>query len=241
MHLAPVLETWPHWGLDLIERPRLIAPVRGGLTNFNYRLAAPGYGQDLLLRINHPEPGRLGISRSAERIILAEVAAHGIGRPALYWDPTDRFSVFEWLEARPWVPADFASPPQRARLQPLLERLAGLTPDLPRRHYHAYLAHYWRQIEQTGLANHQLRRSWQDFEPRLLAFDSDDWPACLVHHDLVPANVLDTGAHLILIDWEYAAVGHPEIDLWSVDPESCREPFIAEMMGWINALWKRLV
>jgi aminoglycoside phosphotransferase (APT) family kinase protein len=62
-----------------------------------------------------------------------------------------------------------------------------------------------------------------------------------VHHDLVPANVLDTGDRLVLIDWEYAAPGHPDIDRWSVDPWRVTEPFVAEMMDWINGLWERLV
>ncbi len=241
--MAPesALATWPDWGLDLLEPPRLVGPVPGGLTNRNYRLAAPGYGQDLLLRLNHPDPDRLGIDRSAERVILAEAAEHGIGRPALYWDPSERFTVFAWLEARPWRSDDFASPRQRERLWPLIEQLADLCLQLPRRNYHAYLTHYWQQIEQAGSVDHHLRQAWQEFEPQLRAFNADSWPARLVHHDLVPGNVLDSGDHLVLIDWEYAAVGHREIDRWSVDPESCREPFIAEIMSWINSLWDRLV
>ncbi len=240
MELAAALETWPRWGLGLSDRPRLVDPVPGGLTNRNYRLFAPGYGRDLLLRLNHPESERLGIDRSAERTILEAVAEHDIGRPALYWDPADRFTVFEWLEARPWTPDDFARL-TRARLWPVLDQLAELDPALPRRRYHAYLTHYWQQIQSAGLADPSLRRAWQAFEPRLRAFDETSWPAHLVHHDLVPANVLDTGEDLILIDWEYAAVGHPEIDRWSIDPKACTEPFVAEMMDWINALWERLV
>ncbi|MGY6553443.1 MAG: choline/ethanolamine kinase family protein [Wenzhouxiangella sp.] len=241
MELASALATWRHWGLDLSARPRLVAPVPGGLTNRNYRLSAPGFEAGLLLRINHPDPERLGIDRRAERIILAAVAEQGIARPALYWDPAERFALFPWLEARPWTAADFASLKQRARLWPVLEQLAGLLPELPRRNYLDYLSHYWHQTDQAGLADDDLRRAWQDFEPRLRAFAAQSWPARLVHHDLVPANVLDTGQRLVLIDWEYAAVGHPEIDRWSIDPDSCREPFIAEMMNWINALWERLV
>ena len=239
--LDSALAEWQDWGLALRERPRLVGPMPGGLTNRNYRLSVSGCPRDLLLRVHHPDPERLGVDRAAERIILAEVADHGIGRPALYWDPADRYSLFEWIEARPWTPSDFASARQRARLWPLLERLAEISPGLPRRRYHAYLCHYWQQIECAGLADDCHHRAWQAFEPRLADFDKSNWPARLVHHDLVPSNVLDSGEQLILIDWEYAALGHPEIDRWSVDPASCREPFIAEMMGWINALWERLV
>lgn len=239
-NLDGALETWREWGLELRERPRLVGPVPGGLTNRNYRLNAPGAGHDLLLRIHHPRSESLGIDRSAERIILTHVGEHGIGRPALYWDPSARFTVFEWMEGRAWTPADFARADQRARLWPLLERLAKVSPDLPRRRYHAYLCHYWQQLDRGDVVEHELRESWQAFEPRLRAFDRSDWPARLVHHDLVPANVLDTGGRLLLIDWEYAALGHPDIDVWSVAPERCGEPFVAELMGWVNALWERL-
>jgi len=239
--LERTLDTWQDWGLDLRERPRLIGPVPGGLTNRNYQLHAPGLAQDLLLRLNHPQPARLGIDRAAERLILAEVSAHGIGRPALYWDPAARFTVFPWLEGRAWTAADFAQGSQRQRLWPLLERLAELQLDLPRRRYHAYLRHYWQQLERADAVEPDLHQAWQAFEPRLQAFDRADWPARLVHHDLVPANVLDTGKHLVLIDWEYAAIGHPDIDAWSVAPENCGDAFVPELLGWINALWERLV
>ncbi|TVS11364.1 MAG: hypothetical protein EA419_08390 [Wenzhouxiangella sp.] len=239
--LEQVLATWRDWQLPLQQRPRPIGPVPGGRTNQNHRLVAPGLGHDLLLRLNHPEPQRLGIDRAAERIVLDRVAGHGIGRPALHWDPDERFVVFGYLEARPWTRADMDCAAQRARLWPLIERLADIAPDLPRRRYHAYLCHYWQQLERAGRADRRLQRAWRDFEPRLQAFDQSGWQAGLVHHDLVPANVLDTGDRLVLIDWEYAAIGHPGIDAWSIAPEACREPFIPEMMGWINELWERLV
>lgn len=239
--LEQALNDWQDWGLDLASRPQAVAPVPGGLTNCNYRIDTPGSPEALLLRIHHPHSKRLGIDRAVEQVIVAEVARHQIGRPALYWDPAGRYAVFEWFAARPWTPADFASPSQRKRLWPLLECLAELPLKLPRRRYHSYLTGYWRQIERAGRADDRLHRAWQDFEPRLRAFDQSDWPAHLVHHDLVPANVLDTGERLVLIDWEYAAIGHPGIDIWSLWPEACREPFVADLMGWINALWERLV
>lgn len=241
MNCESALDGWLDWGLELQQRPRLLGPVPGGLTNRNYRLAAPGHGQDLLLRINRPDSQRLGIDRRVERRILAEVAQQGIGRPALYWDPADRYTVFPWLEARPWTAADFAGAAQRQRLRPLLQQLHSLKLDLPRRDYHAYLNHYWQQFLRADRANERLQQQWLDFEPRLCDFAGSDWPAHLVHHDLVPANLLDTGERLVLIDWEYAAIGHAGIDIWSVTPEKCSEPFIAELMGWINALWGRLI
>ncbi|MDZ7790835.1 MAG: hypothetical protein U5L08_10165 [Xanthomonadales bacterium] len=45
---------------------------------------------------------------------------------------------------------------------------------------------------------------------------------------------------LYLIDWEYAAPRHPDIDFWTIDPDAVSEPFVAELMEWINDLWERL-
>ena len=239
--LEQLLDEWRGWGLWLTGRPRVIARVPGGRTNRNFRLEAPGLENDLLLRLNHPDPVRLGIDRGLEHEILRLTAREGIGRPYLHWDPAQRFVLFPWLEARTWTSADLSRREQRARLWPLVEQLARITLARPRRRYHDYLCHYWQQLEGAGRVDAALAATWREFEPRLRAFDAAPWTARLVHHDLIPENILDTGQRLYLIDWEYAAPGHPDIDVWSVDPVAVADPFVAEMMGWINDLWERLI
>jgi len=238
--LQAALSSWPDWGLDLRQGPRLIEPVPGGRTNLNFRLEAPGLGADLLLRLNHPEPARLGIDRSLEREIAGATADAGIGRPVLYWDPGHRFAVSEYLIARRWTAADFADPYQIGRLWPLVEQLREIDIGLPRRRYADYVRHYWHQLVACDAIDAWLEARWRAFEPEVEAFDRSGWQAGLVHHDLIPSNVLDTGDRLVLIDWEYAAAGHPDIDRWSIQPDSIGEPFIADLMTWINDLWERL-
>jgi thiamine kinase-like enzyme len=239
--LAGVLDTWREWGLALVDRPRMIEPIPGGRTNRNYRLDAPGLADDLLLRINHPASEKLGIDRDREKAILAMTAAAGITRPFWYWDPAQRFVVFPYLPGRTWRASDLEDPAQHERLWPLIERLHALSPEGPRRRYHDYIGAYWAQLEAAGRVDHELRQAWQDFQPRLKAFDKADWPARLVHHDLIADNIIEADDGLYVIDWEYAAAGHPDIDIWSVDPTAVREPFVAEMMEWINGLWERLI
>jgi len=241
LRLAAALDGWSGWGLPLTGRPQLLHIVDGGRTNWNFRIAAPGLAGDLLLRLNHPDSVALGIDRTLERDILAVTADAGISRPFCHWDAADRFVVFPWLEARTWTKTDFASTHQRARLQSLIGRVHRIELDRPRRDYQAYLHHYLRQLKLAGPIEPALERRWAQFEPRLQAFAKAPWPARLVHHDLIPDNVLETNRRLYLIDWEYAAAGHPDIDTWSVDPETISDPFIAELMGWINDLWERLV
>lgn len=239
--LEGLIDTWREWGLGLTGRPRSIERIRSGRTNRNYRLEAPGLPGDLLLRVNHPASETLGIDRERERRILSLTAEAGLARPFWYWDPDQRFVVFPYLPARTWTQKDLRDRGQLARLRPMIERLHDIVPDGATRRYHDYLCHYWRQLESSGRVDRELKNAWQEFEPRLHAFDRAPWPVRLVHHDLIPDNILDTGERLYLIDWEYAAPGHPDIDVWSVDPSAVREPFVAEMMHWINGLWERLI
>jgi len=236
-----LIDSWRDWGLKLTARPRLIEPIESGRTNRNYRLSAPGRSGDLVLRINNPSPARLGIDREREREILSVASDADLARPVWYWDPGERFVVFPYLPARTWTAADLADARQLARLWPMIERLHRIAPERPRRRYHAYLCHYFQQLERATDIDTDLERAWREFEPRLKVFDEASWSARLVHHDLIPDNILDTGERLYLIDWEYAAPGHPDIDIWTVDPTAVGEPFVAEMMSWINDLWERLI
>lgn len=135
-----------------------------------------------------------------------------------------RSMLFPYLEARHWTAADFACSEQIQRLWPLVEQLGELTIDRPRRCYADDLRHYWQQVEAVDATEGPLKARWRAFEPEVEAFDQAAWSARLVHHDLIPENVLDTGDKLVLIDWEYAAPGHPDIDRWSIDPGSIDEP-----------------
>ena len=38
-------------------------------------------------------------------------------------------------------------------------------------------------------------------------------PLALIHADLIPENIIDDGQKFWFIDWEYAGIGHPAIDL----------------------------
>lgn len=239
--LQTALGSWRSWPLALHAPPEPVAVVPGGRTNRNVRLKAPGLDHDLLLRLNHPQSKRLGIDRQVELEIMRLAADAGFGRPCLYADPDHRFAVFPWLDARAWTQDDYDDPAQRRRLLPRLEELQSLEVTRPRRRYHDYLCTYRDQLIAHNAFDSALQAAWQAFESELIAFDRADWTAQWVHHDLTPANVLDCGDRLVLIDWEYAAVGHPDIDRWSIDSAAPIDPLVVELMGWVNRLWERLL
>ena len=44
------------------------------------------------------------------------------------------------------------------------------------------------------------------------AVDAAGWEPVICHHDMVPENIIINKEGLFLIDWEYAALGHPGLD-----------------------------
>lgn len=239
--LEQAIDTWRDWQLPLTGRPIVLGPIPGGRTNRSYRLRAPGLAYDLLLRLNNPYGPRLGIRRAEEALILEAVARAGLTRGACYWDPAQRFTLFQHINARTWSQNDLKDPAQRRRLEDCLGAARDIRPPTPCRSYVAYLTHYWQQLVAAGKVDSTLERRWQGFLPELEAFDRSGWTPVLTHHDLIPENILDTGRRLYLIDWEYAAVGHPDIDTWCLDPSRMQEPFIHELASWTNDLWERVV
>lgn len=240
MDLQTALASWRDWELPLTDAPSVIGPIEGGRTNRSYQLRAPGLETDLLLRLNHPRGEALGIRREQEVAILDAVASAGLTRGAYYWSPDRRFTVFPHIPARTWTAADFEDRNQRRRLMECLGAAQALVPGTPVRSYTDYLAHYWQQLQSAGAVEPSLEKHWLAFCAKLEAFDRSGWPPVLTHHDLIPENVLDTGERLYIIDWEYAAVGHPDIDRWCIDPQLVHEPFIHELAQWTNDLWERV-
>lgn len=239
--LQAILAGWRDWPLPISAPPKLLGPIPGGRTNRNFKLLAPGVKQPLILRINNPRARYLGIDRNDEAQIVHTAARAGLTPEPVYRDPAHRFALLPFIEARTWHSADFANPLQRNRLLALLEQVRCLNPATHRRSYQRYLEQYWTLLSAAGELEGELTERWQAFLPELIAFDRDNWPAELTHHDLIPENVLDTGGRLYLIDWEYAALGHADIDLWSIRPSLARNPFVHELARWTNELWERVV
>jgi hypothetical protein len=42
--------------------------------------------------------------------------------------------------------------------------------------------------------------------------DNSDWQPVICHHDLIAENIIENHNGVFIIDWEYAALGHPGLD-----------------------------
>jgi thiamine kinase-like enzyme len=190
--------------------PITAEPLLGGLSNESWKVIdARGthvvrFGQDY--PFHH-------VDRAREVMVARAAHAAGFGPAVEHAAPG--ISVVEYLPARTWGPADLRANPERVG-------------DLLRRFHRDMAAHiagaaflFWpfhviRDYART------LRAGGSPFAPdlpALLALNAEleaaqiPLPLVFGHHDLLPANFLDDGTRLWLIDYEYAGFGTALFDL----------------------------
>ena len=189
-----------------------IEPLSGGMTNLNYRVRdAAG---DFVVRLGEDDPVHL-ISRANE--IAACRAAHAVGvSPELVYHEAG-ILVVRFIDGRVFDEADVREPHNLGRIVQLLRRLHHEAP----RHFSTVpvmfwvfqvLRHYHNLLEQ-GESPHRPRLA----ELRDIADDLEAGTGAVeivfAHNDLLPANFIDDGERLWLIDFDYAGFDSPLFDL----------------------------
>ena len=246
--LERILEQWQSWSPALSHRPVPVSPLGSGLTNKSYLLHS-NLGR-LVLRMNNPNGPDLGINREREALILAalqRLEQPDIGPEIIYQDhrhgrpgrgsPGQGYLVYRFIDGRAWTKTDIGRQQNQQRLKKLIARYQKIQLPLAPKNYKDYLYHYWRQLEERGLIDRELQRQWSEFIPTL---DCPGWVACLSHQDLTAGNIIETAnGSLRIIDWEYAHLGHPEIDWAAISGEYCSPA--SDLLHWMNRLWTLLV
>lgn len=184
-------------------------PLDGGITNRNYRVAFGG--RDYVLRIPGRDTALLGISRDAERLAAAQAARLRIG-PALAYADADCF-VSDYVVAVPIEPAALAGDP--APLARALRAFHDSGLALPTRVWvPELLDRYAATVARLGGTLPPAYPRAQALVERIAqALPLTEPVPC--HNDLLAANVLVLagGRETLLVDWEYAAMGHRLFDL----------------------------
>jgi len=231
------LKDWPRWSPHLKTPPKIKNPLPQGRTNRSYLLTS-SLGP-LVLRIHPPNDQALGIDRHREAQILRRLAPTKIAPILLYQDPNHRYQICHYLPGTPWQDQDLKTPTQRRRLTALIRRYQKIDLDLPPFNYLDHLQNYWHQANARHKIDPQTQAAWQAFTPRLAALQAQITHPVLCHHDLTPANILETPHGLRILDWEYAAPGHPNFDQQTLpppNPTSTPTP-TQELQTWLTHLW----
>lgn len=230
--LNQALASWQDWPLNLKQQPIAIRQL-SGFTNQSFVLDTGN--QQLVLRLNRIDADSLGISRHQEYLIWGALADLGIAPKLIQTNRPQDFVLYEYVQGRTWTAEDLQQPAQIKRLNQTIQTYQHICIDLPARNYIDYLQHYWKQLKGTPAATPELAAQWQHFLPELKAFQQSGWTPILSHHDLIAENIIDDDQRLYIVDWEYAALGHPDLDWCSISDDKNHPA--SQVIDWINRLW----
>ena len=212
----------------------LIQPLPGGITNQNYLVRAGT--ESFVARLCLPRE-LLGIDRRSE--VICQRAAHTLGvAPAVVYHENGVL-VSEYMPARTLAPVDGRDPAFVPRLAALLRTLHdgwdALTGEMLYFSVFQAVRTYVNRARAIGASLPADIGAMLD-DARRLSRQIAPFVPTLCHNDMLPANILDNGHRVWLIDWEYAGIGHPLFDLAGVSAncafsESLDHAFLAAYRG----------
>jgi thiamine kinase-like enzyme len=196
--------------LEGLLGPRESEPqaLEEGITNRNYRVRFGG--ADHVVRLCGPETELLGIDREAEKAAADAAHAAGVGPQVTAFLLEDGCLVTAFVAGRSLERADVQADVARVAqaLRAVHHGHAVRATFSPFRTGERYRELTLRRGGRLPAACDEAAAAARSIEAALPPFK----PA-LCHNDLLPANLLDDGEQLWIIDWEYAGMGDPFFDL----------------------------
>ena len=188
-----------------------ITPLPGGITNRNYRVEAAGGAY--VLRIGGERTELLGIDRAVEHACSLAAARAGVAPEVIGFLPEHRLLVTRLVQGRVLGPEDMRQPQVMQRVVEALRRYHATPPGAGRFSPVATVRSYFALAREHEVAfppsiDRALRLLW-----RVEGLVQSDEPLCPCHNDLLPANLVDDGHQIWIIDWEYAGMGDRFFDL----------------------------
>ena len=187
-------------------------PVPGGLSNYAWCVTVSG--SEFFVRLARGRDDMPGVDRINERRVLELTAAAGMSPTVVRCDPARRLLVTRWVEA-PAPGRGLRGPGELAVVARTLALLHALPArsDLRTVDFATQARALERTLAPARDAAAALRTRADEVFARL---QSQPVSPVLCHHDLHPLNLLwSRTGRLWLVDWEYAGLGDPAIDLAS--------------------------
>jgi thiamine kinase-like enzyme len=199
-------------GLACWSGPVAPEPLAGGITNKNYLVR--DRGERFVVRIGDDIPVH-HVMRFNELAASRAAAAVGLSPPVVHNEPGAL--VFRFIDGKTLAAEDVRPRPMLARILPLIRRCHREMP----RHLRGPALIFWvfHILRDYAATLREGKSRWVGELPRLLdaatTLEAVVGPIEVVygHNDLLPANFIDDGRRLWLIDWDYAGFNSPLFDL----------------------------
>jgi thiamine kinase-like enzyme len=208
-----------------------ISPLLGGMTNRNF-LVTDRQAQRFVVRVGHDLPEH-GVMRFNE--LAAARAAHAAGISPEVIHAAEGMLVCRYVDGRTFMPEDVRDPRHFDRIVELVTRCHREIP----RHLRGPALIFWVfQVVRNYLAllgepgKNRLDLDLAELGRRNVELEKRVGPVEIVfgHNDLLAANIIDDGARLWLIDWDYAGFNSPLFDLANL---SSNNAFTPDMDRWL--------
>lgn len=182
-------------------------PFTGGSSNslFSARMAE----RSLVLRLNAPDSVAFGVNRDREAAILALISKSPWAPDVVVNDPQAGWLLMDWHGDHLLAPLGESE--QRLLLDSVAQwQTISSTDPVLQIDYRALFDGFRPQVQDLPMEQplltlidgvHRALESLPHVEP------------VLTHHDLHPGNLCLNDGRLVVVDWEYGAIGNPWFDL----------------------------
>ena len=211
-----------------------VRPLEGGITNRNYRLDGPT--GSVVVRVSDPGSSLLSIDREAERVNSMAAAASGAAPEVVEHAPG--LLVVRWVEGPPLDAAGVGDPANWPRIAQACRTLHAGPAFAGRFDMFDVQAGYLAVVRERGF---RLPEGYLDHLPVLAALRSamalHPEPLVPCNNDLLPANFVDDGERLWVIDYEYSGMNEASFEVGNIWSEASLPP--EALAGIVTAYWGR--
>jgi thiamine kinase-like enzyme len=194
---------WP--GRDLA-----LEVLGGGITNRNFKVVVDG--DAYVLRIGGKDTQLLGIDRSGEHAATRVAAELGVGPEVVVFLEDEGCLVTRFIPGRA-VPVESVRRPDVLRSLAATLRRVHDGPAIPGRFDSFRVVEtYAATASERGVRVPPAYEAASGTARQIETLRRDE-PLCPCHNDLLNANLIDDGASLRIVDWEYAGMGDRFFDL----------------------------
>jgi len=204
---------------SLAGKPRTVRELSGGLTNRNYQVTTPD--GTFVARIAGTGSELLAIDRDCEYRNSVTAAAAGAGAPVIEYRPQDRLLVIGYIEGRTFGAPDVAAAENIPRIAAACHRL----------HDGALFGNDFdmfeiqrRYLSVARSGGFKIPVGYHDLTPQFtvaekaLAVRAEGTVPC--NNDLLPANLIDDGERIWLIDYELSGNNDACFELGNIAAEA---------------------